>query len=126
MFNFSTRDQAKPLTDQAAGAADHAIKSTQDTVNEALDTLADSVEDLRSQATPLLGRVSEQTRAMAHRGADAVRASSHQLRDSAVRVSDGTVAYVRDEPVKSLFIAAAAGAALMALLTLASRSRPRG
>jgi hypothetical protein len=33
------------------------------------------------------------------------------------------VAYIRDEPVKAMLIAAATGAALMALINLVSRSR---
>ena len=57
---------------------------------------------------------------------DAVRERSHQLSESAHRVADGTRNYVRDEPVKSLLIAAATGAALMGLLAFLGRSRRRG
>jgi ElaB/YqjD/DUF883 family membrane-anchored ribosome-binding protein len=41
-----------------------------------------------------------------------------QVRDQAMRASDGTLNYIKDEPVKAMLIAAAAGAALMALLGL--------
>jgi ElaB/YqjD/DUF883 family membrane-anchored ribosome-binding protein len=34
-----------------------------------------------------------------------------------------TVAYVKDEPIKAMLIAAATGALLMGLITLISRSR---
>jgi len=56
---------------------------------------------------------------------DAVRDRSHQLSESAHRVADGTRSYVREEPVKSLLIAAATGAALMGLLALLGRSHRR-
>jgi ElaB/YqjD/DUF883 family membrane-anchored ribosome-binding protein len=52
-----------------------------------------------------------------------VRDSSQQLREKAVQASDQTVAYIKDEPVKSMLIAAATGAALMGLISLMGRSR---
>ena len=49
-------------------------------------------------------------------------AAPAQLRDQAVRASDKTVGYIKDEPMKAMLIAAAAGAALMALVALLGRS----
>jgi len=121
----STQDPANRLVDQAALSADNAIKSTQRVANEALDSLAGGVEGLRHQATPVLNRVGEQASTLAHRGVDAVRDGSQKLRDRAVQASDTTVAYIKDEPVKSMLIAAATGAALMALVSLMGRSHPR-
>jgi ElaB/YqjD/DUF883 family membrane-anchored ribosome-binding protein len=54
-----------------------------------------------------------------------IRDVSQNLQDRALRVSDNTVGYIRDEPVKSVLIAAATGAALVALVGLLSRSRAR-
>jgi ElaB/YqjD/DUF883 family membrane-anchored ribosome-binding protein len=51
-----------------------------------------------------------------------MRDASHQVRERALRVSDNTVGYVRDEPVKSMLIAAAAGAVMMAVLGFLRRS----
>ena len=123
MFAKKLPEESNSLTDQAAKSADQAIKSTQRVANEALDSLADTVQDMRQQAAPLLNRVSEQAGAMAQRGVDAVRDSSEQLRERALRASDTTVSYIKDEPVKSMLIAAATGAALMAMLSLMTRSR---
>jgi ElaB/YqjD/DUF883 family membrane-anchored ribosome-binding protein len=113
------------LVDQAAGTADHAIKATQRVANHALDGLADGVESVRKDASPMLSRATERAAALAQRGADAVRDGSRQLADTAQRASEGTVNYVRGEPVKALLIAAAAGAALMALVSLVTRSHDR-
>jgi ElaB/YqjD/DUF883 family membrane-anchored ribosome-binding protein len=127
MFNTRTQDTTNRLVDPAALLADNAIKSTQRVANEALDSLAGGVEDLRHQAAPMLNRVGEQATTLAHRGANAVRERSQQLRNGAVRASDSTVAYIKDEPVKSVLIAAATGAALMVLVSLfGRRSHPRG
>jgi len=126
MIATHTPDQSNKLADQAAQSADHAIRSTQRVANEALDGLANSVQDLRHTATPLLNRAAEQASSMAHRGVEAVREGTHQLRDKARHASDSTVSYIKEEPVKSMLIAAATGAALMALITLISHSRTRG
>ncbi len=118
-------NQSNRLADQAAQSADNAIKATQRVANQALDGLADSVQDLRQQAAPLLNRTAEQAGALAQRSVDAVRDSTQQLRDKALRASDSTVNYVKEEPVKAMLIAAATGAALMALVNLMSGSRHR-
>jgi ElaB/YqjD/DUF883 family membrane-anchored ribosome-binding protein len=111
------------LVDQASDSADRAIKSTQRMANETLDSLSNSVHDVRDRVAPVLNRSSEQLAALAQRGVDAVRDSSQQLKDKALRASDTTVGYIKDEPVKAMLIAAATGAALMALIGLLSRSR---
>ena len=126
MISSKPFDQPSNLADQAAQSADNAIKSTQRVANEALDSLAGSVQDIRQQAAPLLNRATEQASALAQRGMDAVRDGSQQLRDKALRASDGTVNYIKDEPVKAMLIAAATGAALMAMAALVSRPRDRG
>jgi ElaB/YqjD/DUF883 family membrane-anchored ribosome-binding protein len=59
----------------------------------------------------------------AQRGVAAVRESSHHLVDRAVHATDSTVEYIRDEPVKAMLIAAATGAALMAIMGMFTRSR---
>lgn len=74
-------------------------------------------------STPLLERATEAAGALARRGTDALRDTSGHLRDAALRTSDNAVRRVRNEPVKSVLIAAAAGALLMALVGLLTRSR---
>ena len=50
------------------------------------------------------------------------RDAAKRLRLRVAQASDRALAYVKDEPVKTLLIAAAAGALLMGLLTLMARS----
>ena len=50
------------------------------------------------------------------------RETARRLRLRASQASDRALAYVREEPVKTLLIAAAAGALLMGLVTLMARS----
>jgi ElaB/YqjD/DUF883 family membrane-anchored ribosome-binding protein len=126
MPNSTSKTFGQPATnvaDDVANAADSAIKSTQRAADGALDALAAKVEDLRNQAAPLINRVTTKAEDVAKRGMEAVRESSQQLREKALRASDSTVAYVKDEPVKAMLIAAATGALLMALVSLVARSR---
>jgi hypothetical protein len=60
----------------------------------------------------------------ARRSIGALRDGSWQLRDGALRASDRTVWYIKDEPVKAVCVAAIAGAALMYLAITVRRARP--
>lgn len=50
------------------------------------------------------------------------RELADQVRGRALQASDRAAAYARDEPIKSLLFAAAAGAVLMAMVGLMARS----
>jgi len=50
------------------------------------------------------------------------REMAEQVRQRALQASEKAAAYARDEPMKSLLIAAAAGALLMGLVSLMARS----
>jgi ElaB/YqjD/DUF883 family membrane-anchored ribosome-binding protein len=71
----------------------------------------------------LLNRLANQAEITARRSVEAMRDTSAQIRERALKASDSTVGYIKDEPLKAMLIAAAAGAALMALLGLIGRSR---
>lgn len=121
----SSSDKSGNLIDQASHSADQAIRATQQAANGAVDSVGNALQDLRQQTAPVLERASEQVSAMAHRGLESVRETTHQLRVKAEHASDSTVGYIRQEPVKAVLIAAATGAALMALISLVARSRDR-
>jgi ElaB/YqjD/DUF883 family membrane-anchored ribosome-binding protein len=123
MITHKTPEQGNGLVDQVAQTADNAIRSTQRLANDTLDSLAGSVQDVRHDAAPLLNRAGEQASALAQRGMTAVREVPQRLRDNAMQAKDGTVMYIKDEPLKSVLIAAAAGAALMALVGLLMNRR---
>jgi len=114
---------APGMVDKVADNASGAIRSTQAVTNAALDRLADKVDNAREQVAPVIDRLSEEAAAVARRGMDSIRDSSADLRERAAQVSDAAVGHVKDEPLKAVLIAAATGAALMALGILASRSR---
>ncbi len=67
----------------------------------------------------------EQTSQLVHRGMDAVHDGALQLRDKAQLGTDATVHYIQREPIKSVLIAAAAGATIMAVIGLMGSARNR-
>ena len=99
------------MATQLIEGAEHALASTQQAAVKALDQAG-------HQAGELL-----------HSSLEVARVKSHQLTDAATHAAaqarDGAVRYVKDEPVKAMLIAAATGAALMALVSLLGHSRAR-
>ncbi len=96
-------------------------------IQQAADHLADSanqaVNGVRERVVPAAVRLANQAEDLAHRGVDAVRERTQQIRDRALDASDRGVRYVQEEPVKAVLIAAAAGAALMAVAQFLSHRR---
>ncbi len=116
---------AAAIVDSAANTADQAIRSSQRVANETLNQLADGVDSVRAQAVPVLNRIAVDAEQFTRRSVDKVREGSQQLRGQAVRATATTMGYIKKEPVKSVLIAAAVGAVLMALVTLAGRAGSR-
>jgi ElaB/YqjD/DUF883 family membrane-anchored ribosome-binding protein len=123
MSLLSSTDKSNHLIGPASHCADQAIRATQQAATGVVDSATGSLHDLRHQTGPMLERASEQASAMAHRGIDNLRETSHQLRLKAEHASDSAVGYIKEEPVKAMLIAAATGAALMALISLFSTHR---
>ena len=119
--NFN-QAQTPSISDQMARSASQAIETTHTAADHALDSLDDRAHKLHTQASRGLDSAARGANAFAQQGAQSVQNATRRLRDSALQVSDGTSRYVQNEPVKSVLIAAAAGALLMGLLSLFARS----
>ena len=92
-------------------------------IPESLNHLAESAQASAHDAAHLLNRAADHAGEIAQRSLDAVRGGSRQLREHARHAGNETRTWVRDEPVKSLLIAAATGAVLTLLIGLLGRSR---
>lgn len=120
--NTGISDNAANLADAAKQATDEVIRASQRVAHNAGNHIAETIDDARTQADRALDRITIEGERLVRRGVDAVKDRSQQLREQAQRASDTTVGYVKDEPLKALLIAAAVGAALMALITIGSRT----
>jgi ElaB/YqjD/DUF883 family membrane-anchored ribosome-binding protein len=121
----SAQQSASQLAGEATQSADDAIKNTQRAANNALDKLSDTMQTASEQAAPVIGRLSAQAEALTRKTVDAVREGSKRARLQATNAANSTVSYIKEEPVKSVLIAAAAGAALFAIAKLVTRNRDR-
>ena len=114
-------DDASSLAHEAALGAEHAIRSTQRVAQQGMDRMTAGLDDARAQTTTALNQLAHDTESLAHRGMEAVRNGSHQLQEKSAHMRDATTSYIQHEPIKSMLMAAAVGAALMGLVALFSR-----
>ena len=89
-------DSTPPITTRAAEKADAAMQVVREKTHDAIDGLTESMQTVKDQAAATMERFRPQIDAVAN--------------------------YAKDEPTKALLIAAATGAALMALVSLMGRS----
>lgn len=120
---MSEQSTANDLADQAAAKADLALKSSRRVANDALDSLESTVDTLRESVPAAFSRAAAQVEEITRRGLDRAKEASMGVREQMHKASDRTVGYIKDEPVKSVLIAAATGAAVALLVGWAMRSR---
>jgi ElaB/YqjD/DUF883 family membrane-anchored ribosome-binding protein len=111
------------LAQKAADKADDVIGHARKAADGALDSLQEKAGHLAAATPGTLSRVAAQIDGLTRRGVERARSATEIAKDQAARAGDRTVVYIREEPVKSVLIAAAAGAAIAALVGLVARSR---
>lgn len=109
--------------DRAADLAQQAIDGTRRTANGALDKVEAEIQEAREDGALSLSRAVGKVEAMAARTREQARDATHRARERLQDAGDQTRAYIRDEPVKSVLIAAVAGAAMAGLIGWLVRSR---
>jgi ElaB/YqjD/DUF883 family membrane-anchored ribosome-binding protein len=109
----------------AAQTAELAVDQLDGAAQEAHNHLVEKAHSAVNAAKPVMERWAKDAESIARRGLESARDTSRQLRERAGQASDTTVKYIQDEPVKAMLIAAAAGAALITVIGLLSRSRHR-
>lgn len=113
----STNPQAVgQLADRSANKAQQVLDSTQRMANDAIESASDSVSKLRERAPAAISRAAAQVEELTSRAMERARDVGTDIRDQANRAGDRTVSYIRDEPIKSVLICVAAGAALAVLV----------
>lgn len=114
---------AEELADQAASHATTAVKGTRRIANDALDSLESGIDSVRQSVPNAFGRAAAQVEEITRRGLNRAKDASTSLREQMLNASDRTVHYIKNEPVKSVLVAAAAGATMALLVDWAMRSR---
>ena len=113
---------SQEATDTLATTAQGSIGSMQGAANKAFEHASDTVDELKDHAAPLLDKVGEQAQKLMQQGRQVFSDTSREARDKVLQASDLAVDYAKEEPIKALLIAAAAGALLMGLVSMMARS----
>jgi len=87
--------------------------------------LTDRADDWRDEAAPVIDRLADRATQAVRNSADWMRDNSDRMRTEVARASDRSLSYVRDEPVRALLMAAAAGALAVALVRMLDRRSDR-
>lgn len=109
------------LVHTAAQTADGALRLAQ----QGAARVADGVNEVRAQTGTAFKHLAQDTSLIAQHGKDALREGVDHLRERSLRTRDSAATYIRHEPIKAVLIAAAAGAAVMGLLTVFNGQRRR-
>ncbi len=115
---------AKQASDEALQSAEKAVDTTRAYANDALDRAEDKVRELRGNVDPLIEAMATKAQKLARQSLDIAAEAKEKAQQSLSRYASATSQYVSEQPVRSVLIAAAVGAAV-ALLVSASRNRDR-
>ncbi len=95
------------------------IDSAHDAAQSVLSKASNKLENIQSGVKPAIERIASRGAEMAQSGLDATREAGTRAKATASRYANACENYVTEQPMKSVAIAAAAGATLAALLILA-------
>lgn len=112
----------KKASDDVMSSAGKAIDSTRQHANQALDMAENKVRELRGSVDPVVEMLASKAQKMARQSLDMASEAKERAEKSLKHAADATTRYVSEQPMRSVLIAAAVGAAV-ALLVSTSRQR---
>jgi ElaB/YqjD/DUF883 family membrane-anchored ribosome-binding protein len=113
--------QGQELADKAADKFQSGIRNVKDTGSYAADRLSDRVESARSATGPSLDKAANQAHSMLSQSVGSLSAAGKKARSTVSDVGDSVVAYTKDNPVKTILIAAATGVLISAIVRAFNR-----
>ena len=122
-MNTNTAKTASQLADDARQTANEAIDSTRTYAQNAVNAAGEKVRDMKRDFEPSVEQLAARVQQAVQRGLDAASSTSARAQRNIEKAADVTGRYISDQPVRSVLVAAAAGAAITALIVLASRRR---
>jgi ElaB/YqjD/DUF883 family membrane-anchored ribosome-binding protein len=89
------------------------------------DKLPDQAHTMTDHAAESAQAAIKSTQRMTNAALDRLSEASQQARASALHASDATAQYIRNDPIKAVLMAAAAGATAAVLIALVTRHHSR-
>jgi ElaB/YqjD/DUF883 family membrane-anchored ribosome-binding protein len=112
----------RQASDDILQTADKAVSSTREHANNALDKAESKVRELRGSVDPMVDMLATKAQKLARHSLDLAAEAKDRAEQSLKRAAGVTTRYVSEQPVRSILIAAAVGAAV-ALLVSSTRHR---
>ena len=112
----------RQASDDILQTADKAVSSTREYANNALDKAESKVRELRGSVDPMVDMLATKAQKLARHSLDLAAEAKDRAEQSLKRAAGVTTRYVSEQPVRSILIAAAVGAAV-ALLVSSTRHR---
>jgi ElaB/YqjD/DUF883 family membrane-anchored ribosome-binding protein len=122
-MNTNAAKTASQLADDARQTANEAMDATRAYAQNAVNAAGEKVRDMKRDFEPSVEQLAARVQQAVQRGLDAASTTSARAQRRIEQAADVTGRYISDQPVRSVLVAAAAGAAITALIVLASRSR---
>jgi len=119
-MNASPKSAAE-LADEIRQTANDAVESTRTYAQNAVNAAGEKVRDLRRDAEPTMEQIAARVQQAVQRGLDSATKTSARAQRRIEEAADVTGRYIADQPVRAVLLAAAAGAAITALIVLATR-----
>ena len=120
------QDEISKRGNQLVNGIEDGIDTAHDVAQSALSTASNKLENFQNGVKPAIERFASRGAEIAKSGLNATREVGTRAKETASRYAGVCENYVTEQPMKSVAIAAAAGATLAALLILArSRSNDR-
>ncbi len=116
-----TSSSMRNSREEAAYAAADASERTRGYAHEALDKAEEKIREMRQTVDPMVDMVSTKAQKLARQSMDIAADAKQKAQDSLNRYADVTSRYVAEQPVRSVLIAAAVGAAVALLVSSARR-----
>ncbi|MDB5816980.1 MAG: hypothetical protein JWQ11_620 [Rhizobacter sp.] len=116
-------DSAMNTADQAADLAASTLARSKKAAAGAYDSINENVRRTKDRLQPMASQFADDAQTMARTSLEAARRRSMQVRDAAADAASYTTDYVKERPVKSLLIAAAAGIAVYGIARAINRAR---
>jgi ElaB/YqjD/DUF883 family membrane-anchored ribosome-binding protein len=117
-------DKAAGMADSLAGSADRALDTAQQVADRTLDNAKRGVQDLRDRTESAASQLGAKAGELAEKGIASAKQTADKAKGLYNRYSEATVAYVAEQPMRSVLISAAVGAVITALV-MSGRQRSR-
>lgn len=117
----ATPKTASELAEEYRQAAQDTVESTRAYAQNAVNAAGERVRDFRREAEPTMEQIAARVQQAVQRGLESATKTSARAQRRIEEAADVTGRYIADQPVRSVLLAAAAGAAITALIVLATR-----